>query len=291
MIRLFTAAVLASACLWASPAQAAMSYDNCTNFVATLPATISTQGTWCLNKDLATAITAGSAITIATNNVTLDCNDFKLGGLAAGMATRTVGVMASGRTNITVRNCAIRGFYKGIQLNDGASAGHLIEGNRLDGNTWIGIDVGGDGSVVRGNRLTNTGGGTGIVNAIKALGIYSYGDVEILGNLINGVIPAAGSNGQAMGINPGFNLVGSVIDNNIKNVIADGGAYSYGILFHGTTGRVSVDSNNIVGPGNATSVGVYCPAGNKIVLAGNVASGWNEAQVACHFDGGNVVVP
>ena len=124
MIRLFTAALLASVCLWASPAKAGMSYDNCTNFVASLPATISTQGTWCFNKDLATAITSGAAITIATNNVTLDCNDFKLGGLAAGMATRTVGVMSSSRTNITVRNCAIRGFYKGIQLNDKARMKH-----------------------------------------------------------------------------------------------------------------------------------------------------------------------
>ena len=290
MIRFFTAALLASVCLWAAPAKAGMSYDNCTNFVASLPATINTQGTWCLNKDLATGITSGAAITIATNNVTLDCNDFKLGGLAAGMATRTVGVMSSSRTNITVRNCAIRGFYKGIQLNDGSSAAHLVENNRLDGNTWIGIDLGGEGSVIRGNRITSTGGGTGIVNAIKALGIYTYGDVEILGNLISGVVPALGSNGQAVGINPGFNNVGSVIDNNIKNVIADGSAYSYGILLHGTTGRVSIDSNNIIGPSNATSVGVYCPAGNKVVLAGNVASGWNEAQVACFADGGNVVV-
>jgi hypothetical protein len=36
---------------------------------------------------------------------------------------------------------------------------------------------------------------------------------------------------------------------------------------------------------------VYCPAGNKVVLAGNVASGWNEAKVACAADGGNIVVP
>ena len=192
-----------------------------------------------------------------------------------------------------------RGRKRGVGLHENFAGclaaagppGHLVENNRLDGNTWIGIDVGGEGSVVRGNRITNTGGGTGITNIVKALGIYTYGDVEILGNLINGVVPAAGSGGEAMGINPGFNEVGSVIDNNVKNVIADGAHYSYGILFHGTTGRVSVDSNNIVGPGTATSVGVYCPASNKVVLAGNVASGWNEAKVNCLADGGNVVVP
>ncbi|HEY0661023.1 MAG TPA: hypothetical protein VGD21_06870 [Lysobacter sp.] len=66
----------------AVPVQAAESYDNCTGFIETLPATISTQGTWCLKHDVGTAITEGNAVTIAANNVTLDCNDFKIGGLA-----------------------------------------------------------------------------------------------------------------------------------------------------------------------------------------------------------------
>jgi hypothetical protein len=54
----------------ASPALAAESYDNCTGFIDPLPAVITTQGTWCLRKDLRTAVASGHAITIATNNVT-----------------------------------------------------------------------------------------------------------------------------------------------------------------------------------------------------------------------------
>ncbi len=72
------------------PAHAAESYDNCTGFIDSVPATITTQGTWCLRKNLATNITTGNAITIATNNVTIDCNDFKIGGLAAGSASRAI---------------------------------------------------------------------------------------------------------------------------------------------------------------------------------------------------------
>ena len=69
----------------ASPAStAAESYDSCTGFIESLPATISTQGVWCLRRNLATAMTSGNAITITVNNVTIDCNDFKIGGLAAG---------------------------------------------------------------------------------------------------------------------------------------------------------------------------------------------------------------
>src|SRR6185369_2787721 len=72
-------------------ASAAESYDNCTGFITTLPAVITTQGTWCLKQDLATAITSGNAITINTGNVTIDCNDFKLGGMSAGLATQAIG--------------------------------------------------------------------------------------------------------------------------------------------------------------------------------------------------------
>jgi hypothetical protein len=49
---------------------------------------IGKQGVWCLRKDQSTANTSGSAITINTNNVTVDCNDFKIGELAAGNTHR-----------------------------------------------------------------------------------------------------------------------------------------------------------------------------------------------------------
>ena len=91
----------------ASPAStAAESYDSCTGFIESLPATISTQGVWCLRRNLATAMTSGNAITITVNNVTIDCNDFKIGGLAAGDESKTVGIAADDVLNATVRQCA-----------------------------------------------------------------------------------------------------------------------------------------------------------------------------------------
>ena len=38
----------------AAPAHAAESYDSCTGTISTLPATLTTQGTWCLQGDLST---------------------------------------------------------------------------------------------------------------------------------------------------------------------------------------------------------------------------------------------
>ena len=124
-------------CAWPNAVFAAESYDNCTGFIDTLPATISTQGTWCLRKDLGTAVTSGAAIAIATNNVTIDCNDFKLGGLAAGAGTLAYGIRAANRYNTTVRNCNIRGFFFGLQFWGG---GHTVEDNRFD----VDLDAGHD---------------------------------------------------------------------------------------------------------------------------------------------------
>src|SRR5687768_5499102 len=94
----------------ATSARAAESYDNCVAYIDALPVVIGTQGVWCLRDNVSTAISSGAAITIATNNATIDCNDFKIGNLAAGPSTNAIGIQASNRRNATIRNCTIRGF-------------------------------------------------------------------------------------------------------------------------------------------------------------------------------------
>jgi hypothetical protein len=271
------------------PATAAQSYDNCKGFIDSVPATISTQGTWCMRRDLSTSQATGYAIDVTTNNVTIDCNDFKLGGLAAGQGTRTVGINALGRSNITVRNCGIRGFLKGVVVNNGDGGGHLVENNRFDNNTWLGIDIGGEGSVVRGNRILDTGGAPGIGNPIKAVGIYATGNVEVLSNLINGVVAAPGSDGFAIGINPGNSSAGTIIGNNVKNVVADGAGWAYGISMFGSIGRASVEQNTLIGVDAANSAAIWCPATNLVSLTGNLVMGFAMPNVDCAYDDGNIV--
>ena len=280
--------ILGLLCLYPGQARSAESYDNCVGFVDSLPAVITTQGTWCLRKDLSTGMATGTAINIAKNNVTIDCNDFKIGGLSAGIGTQAIGINATDRSNLTIRNCGLRGFFYGINL-DGEGAGHLVENNRIDGSTWVGIGVEGDGSVVRGNRVMDTGGTTLVANPAKAIAIYTQWDVEILGNLVSGVYAPAGSNGHAIAINPGNNLSGSVIDNNVKNVIGDGTGFAYGISFWGDAGQVSVDSNNLIGPGLGNSVGVWCQATKWVGLSDNIAAGFTSAMFDCSYDHGNIV--
>src|SRR5690606_30008425 len=81
MLRILSIVLLGLLWLAPAPATAADSFDSCTGYIDSLPATISSQGVWCLRGHLSTGISSGDAISINTNNVTIDCNDFKLGGL------------------------------------------------------------------------------------------------------------------------------------------------------------------------------------------------------------------
>ena len=119
---------------------------NCTA-ITTIPTVISVQGVYCFTANLATSINTGIAIDIQTNNVVLDLNGFKLGGLSAGFGTAAHGIHALDRQNITIKNGTVRGFLKGIFLeNVSQSQGHVVEAVRADQNTLVGIEVDGAGN-------------------------------------------------------------------------------------------------------------------------------------------------
>lgn len=159
--------------------------QDCTEITA-LPAVITVQGIYCFKQHLSTGITSGKAIDIQTNNVIIDLNGWKLGGLAAGASTQTTGIDAAGRKNITIRNGAIRGFYKGIELTGAGSAGHRVEDLALDNNRHRGIEVHGDGVRISNNSIVNTGPGDVASQAVGILVNNSSGGV-INGNLIFGL--------------------------------------------------------------------------------------------------------
>ena len=285
-IRYLCAALLLLASLFAAPTPArAETFNTCAGFIDTVPATITTQGTWCLRHDVTTAITTGNAITIATNNVTIDCNDFKLGGLQAGVGTTAIGIYATDRLNVTVRHCGIRGFYYGINLT-GTGGGHLVEDNRFDGNTRYGLFVIGDGSLVQRNRVNTTGGSTATPG--EAYGIFTQYGVDVMSNSVDGVAPAAnGGNGSAYGIYTDSNVSGSLIGNRVRGLAPVGGnGFGYGIL-NAFSARISLRGNDIVGPG---FVPIYCgsAAGSA---KDNIMNGFTAGLSNCTDDGGNVVKP
>jgi len=287
MIRTLTCIAMAIGALFAWPrqAEAAQSYDNCTGFIRSLPATITTQGTWCLDSDLATNITTGNAITIATNNVTLDCNHFKIGGLAAGPGTTAIGVLALSRLNTTVRNCNIRGFFRGISLVGG---GHLIEDSSLDGITQFGIIVDGAGSTIRNNRVIDTGRST--ANPGSTYGIFAANGVDVINNTVNGVAPVDTADGNAYGIFTSLNGEGSVSGNRIRGLAPAGTGAARGIWTNNSARTVVFE--NIVqgpGPGVAGGTGVRC-TDNLAIARSNVIQGFETGVTGC-LSSSNAVNP
>lgn len=268
---------LAVAALWpAADARAAETFDTCTGFIDSVPATITTQGTWCLRRDLATAITSGAAITVATNNVTIDCNNFKLGGLAAGAGTATAGIASSNRQNIGVRNCNVRGFFAGVELIGGA--GHLVEHSRFDNNTARGIFVDAPNSLVRDNRILDTGGST---TDITPTGIYSAGD--LIDNIVTNVYTDTLETAQGIV----STCAGCTIRENVVSGIFAPAGDAYGI--DAPTSAARITGNHVANPTETTGTGIW--GLTDTVCTGNSSVNFTIGIVDCMVAQDNAVIP
>lgn len=239
-----------------------------------LPATISTQGLFCLTGNLATAQTSETVINITANNGTLDLNGFKLGGQAAGSATNTVGIF-SVANNVTIKNGIVRGFSTGIDLR---GRGAVVEDLLVDQNTNIGILVAGQGAIVRRNQVVDTGGSTANLN-VEALGI----EVQGLGSLIEHNVVAdltATGTGNEFGI-----LVGGAHSLVRENFITDtakptGGGTSRGIEL--LAASINVLHNTV---SNINTCILY--SGASGFFAGNTVTGCNTDYTSGSAGHGN----
>ena len=231
--------------------------------IDSVPAVISSQGVYCLKKHVNGALASGAAISVTTNNVTIDCNEFKIGNLAAGPATQATGILATGRNNVTVRNCGVRGFQTGIALVDGQ---YRVEDNRLDYNTRTGILVSGSGSAVRGNEVVATGGGTA-PGTSQVEGIRASGGLDVVDNNITGVVGAAGANGNVYGILADDMDAGLIRNNRVRELAPTGSGFRRGIWV--TNGnRVTVKSNTVVLNGSLLSLDAGIRCGDGLILNG-----------------------
>jgi nitrous oxidase accessory protein NosD len=294
-------ALLVLLCLLASlafpqSARAARSYDNCTGFITSLPAVVGTSGTWCLKQDLTTSITTGHAITITANDVTIDCNDFSLDGRSAGAGTQTIGIYTDSTRRETVRHCHVVGFLTGINfINQLSTAGgHLVEDNFVDSNTLTGIGVSGDGSIVRRNRVFNTGGSTSLVGSANAIGVA--GTVDVLDNTISGVVAhATPSNGYVYGIYLSYSPNSTVAGNDIRGLLTDSTNNAYGVYVYGT-GQVAMHDNILDGDAVGQSLAFFCSnatsRARNNVIAGFTGDGVsNGPYLGCTDAGKNDVSP
>jgi hypothetical protein len=238
--------------------------------ISTIPYTITAPGVYCLDADFTLAMNSGAAITISASNVTLDMNRH---------VTAAYGVTANQQKNIVVKNGSVQGFSIGVAIFDTApytiSQGNVIEGIAAASNTFVGLMIEGQSSIVERNLVTETGGPNG------STGIYVAGpdnvvrdnDVSASGTL---VIPA--SNGIGADATHGL-----VVDDN---------RVTFGLFFpkfsNSFTGiSVSQSSNVIIrntaivkiDSGGATpyrSNGIYTGSvANALVVSNHIAGMYN----------------
>jgi Right handed beta helix region len=263
------------AALCATPARSETT--ECT-VISSIPITISTQGVYCLKGDLASSA-GGPMITIATNNVSIDFNRYKLGGQAGGIATTAIGVYANNRLNVRLTNGVVRGFKRGIAIDFGS--GHAIEGMTLDGNTEAGIYLDGvQNAIVRGNQVVNTGGTS---FAVDTYGIYTDGtNVRVINNDVANTTRNSGNGQTAYGIRTYSNAL-VVDDNRVTNTV------DYGI-YSSNNGHLSISHNHVHNSIAGGLTGIRTNTGSSI-CRDNTVSGYATAYSCGTDGGGNVSYP
>jgi parallel beta-helix repeat protein len=285
MIRFALSLLLLLPALAAAPARAAESYDSCAGFITALPAVLTTQGVWCLDRDLSSNLSTGFTIEVDANNVTIDCNGYKLGGLSAGDGTLAYGIYTDGRSNTVVRNCNIRGFHTAVSLTS-LAGNFLVEDNRIDNNTANGIIVSGDGSVVRRNYVVETGGTTIPVHDY-AYGIYTSGTVDVVDNTVRGLTIDSPNSGMASGIRIVYGSGSLIARNTVGDINHAQLQPEYGISLDIWTAGAVIRENNLLGTEFDTGTAIHCETAASGARL-NISTRWDFDIVGCNDLGGNV---
>jgi hypothetical protein len=168
--------------------------------VAYVPFVIDTPGSYCLVKHLLYASDTGAAISVESDAVLLDLNGFEIAG-TGNAGTQAVGVRAADRQDIVIRNGGVRGFLKGVSIEDltGNSRGHLVRNMRASDNLLAGLWVEGWGSALRNNLVVGTGGTSALGTNADGIGILAQG--AALRVMSNDVIETSDvGSGRAIGI-------------------------------------------------------------------------------------------
>lgn len=97
---------------WAKGKVSKCDYD-----ISSLPVIVNKPGKWCLNKNLTYSNNKQDAITIQSNDVTIDGNSLYIKG-PNNLDTVIRGIIAYDRQNITIKNIHIYGFHTGILFAD-----------------------------------------------------------------------------------------------------------------------------------------------------------------------------
>ena len=206
-----------------------------------IPLTINESGSYYFTEDINSA---GTAITVAADDVTIDLAGFTLAGPDSGT---NYGIYMSGRSNVEIRNGTVRDFRYGIYEFNTSGQGHRVIDVRALSNVRSGIYLKSKNNLVK--DCTASDNGTSAAGYVY--GIYANAGSTVTGNTVryNGTSAA----GYVYGIYAysGSTVTGNTAYNNGDS--ADG--YSvYGI--YASSGS-TVTGNTAYNTGDSAAGNVY----------------------------------
>ncbi len=220
--------------------------------------TISSSGQYVLNTSVSAAATC---ITITASSVEFGCDGFTITFDTGG--TGGDGIIASTRTNLTVRNCIIvDGNAAGAtglgidftSVNHSVIANNSIQTNGTNDNYGIRLLTSSKNNTVANNtvRTQGTGANNFGINIINSAAGNNNSD----NNLTNNTIITNGSSSNNYGINLQNNVHDTIIANN--TIVTNGTVVNYGIILIDTLAgnsinRTVITGNNIQTNGSSNS--------------------------------------
>lgn len=198
--------------------------------LTSLPASITTPGTYYLKSDFSVNMSNGQAIAVNASGVTIDLNGHTVTN-TYGLANTAAGIAANGQAMITVRNGTITGFCYGVIFfassfdASSSSYGHLVENVSLVKETFCAVDLQGFGSRIYRCRAVLTGGTT---NQSGYIGLELDGASN---SIVDCDVCGKSGAGAAYGIYIGSGSDNFVVNNRISSVDYGVNLYSGGLKY------------------------------------------------------------
>ncbi|MFC1768384.1 right-handed parallel beta-helix repeat-containing protein, partial [Nanoarchaeota archaeon] len=214
---------------------------------------------------------SGNALNITSDDVTLDCNNTNISGNGTN-----IGIYAGYRSGITIQNCTIKNFDKGIDfdyVNDSSIIGGEIgPNNQISDYVFYG-----------GITLAYT-------NNITISGIYLHNNSKEAIHLqgVNNVTVENNHIDENCGGEAGIYIDNGGSDNTIQNNnITNGTGYGIEAYLNSNAQNWDILSNTINGNSNE---GVYISNGKDITISGNtINSNGGGSNNGIHLDGNDYV--
>jgi parallel beta-helix repeat protein len=231
-------------------------------------------------------------VVINANNIVLDCDGHTITGTGPGF-----GISASGRTNVTIKNCRVTKFGRGIALTNTNNS--LLLNNTVFNNTPLGIslNLSSRNNITGNTAFNNSGDGIQMLNSSN----NTLTDNNASKNAAGIVVTSASSGNNftnnianensVLGINVqmlSFNnmLVGNTANNNAQF------GFSYSMTSPLPSGNKWIDNtaqenllrdlNIIVGVDAACNILIenMTGSGNRPILYANSSVNWSDLEVS-----------